>query len=218
MYHMSSTEERIQQFENMTQADPDNDMAHFSLGGLYLEVDRPADAAASFQRCIQLNPQMSKAYQLAGDALARAGDNAQAAEVLHAGFAVAESLGDVMPRDAIGDLLEQIGEPRPVTAPSEEGPGQEAPPGDAFVCRRTGRPGTQMDTPPMRGRIGEWIHQNITQETWDEWIGQGTKVINELRLDFSREEDQDTYDQHMYEFLGIDPVEFTGAESSTGSS
>ena len=53
----------------------------------------------------------------------------------------------------------------------------------------------------------EWIRDNISAETWHEWIGQGTKVINELRLDFSREEDQAVYDQHMYEFLGIDDEE-----------
>ena len=39
---------------------------------------------------------------------------------------------------------------------------------------------------------------------WQTWIAQGTKVINELRLDFSREEDQKVFDQYMCEFLGID--------------
>ena len=56
----------------------------------------------------------------------------------------------------------------------------------------------------MRGALGQWIYENISVETWREWIGQGTKVINELRLDFSREEDQRVFDQHMCEFLGID--------------
>ena len=36
-----------------------------------------------------------------------------------------------------------------------------------------------------------------------DWIGQGTKVINELRLDFSREEDQKSYEDNMIEFLSI---------------
>ena len=44
----------------------------------------------------------------------------------------------------------------------------------------------------------------MAQETWEDWIKQGTKVINELRLDFSRDEDQETYDRYMYEFLGLD--------------
>ena len=29
-------------------------------------------------------------------------------------------------------------------------------------------------------------------------------MINELRLDFSRDEDQRVFDQHMYEYLGMD--------------
>ena len=45
---------------------------------------------------------------------------------------------------------------------------------------------------------------NISQETWRQWIGQGTKVINELRLDFTRDRDQEIYDQQMREYLGID--------------
>ena len=35
---------RIAQFENMCQADPDNDMAHFSLGGAYAQDGRHEDA------------------------------------------------------------------------------------------------------------------------------------------------------------------------------
>lgn len=59
-------------------------------------------------------------------------------------------------------------------------------------------------SPPFKGAIGAWIQENISNETWNDWIGQGTKVINELRLDFSRDEDQETYERQMYEFLGID--------------
>ncbi len=43
------------------------------------------------------------------------------------------------------------------------------------------------------------------------------KVINELRLDFSSEQDQDVYEQHMYEFLGIDEAllaELKGASTA----
>ena len=34
--------QRIAQFENMAHADPDNEMAHFSLGGAYAQACRPA--------------------------------------------------------------------------------------------------------------------------------------------------------------------------------
>ena len=40
-------------------------------------------------------------------------------------------------------------------------------------------------------------------DKWNLWIGQGTKVINELRLDFSRSEDQKSFEEYMAEFLGI---------------
>jgi Fe-S cluster biosynthesis and repair protein YggX len=75
------------------------------------------------------------------------------------------------------------------------------------MCASSGRPGNQLDDPPFRGPIGQWIHAHISAETWQVWIDQGTKVINELRLDFSREEDQNTYDLQMYDFLGINPDE-----------
>ena len=64
---MTDADARIAQFEKMAQADPDNDMAHFSLGNACLQVGRFADAARSLLRCVELNPDMSKAYQLAGD-------------------------------------------------------------------------------------------------------------------------------------------------------
>jgi Fe-S cluster biosynthesis and repair protein YggX len=79
----------------------------------------------------------------------------------------------------------------------------ELPPG-TFLCTRTGKPGHKLVRPPFKGPIGQWIFDNISKETFDEWIRQGTKVINELRLDLSREQDSQTYDKHMRDYLGID--------------
>ena len=73
----------------------------------------------------------------------------------------------------------------------------------AFVCTKTGRPGTELESPPFNGAVGEWIKQNISKETWNEWLAQGTKVINELRLDLSKDEDAETYDRYMHEYLGV---------------
>ena len=61
--------ERIAQFENMCQADPENDMAHFSLGGAYAQSERYAEAAQSYLNCIKANDAMSKARQLAAECL-----------------------------------------------------------------------------------------------------------------------------------------------------
>ena len=212
---MQELKEKIERFEHMTAADPDNDMAHFSLGSAYLQAGRAAEAAKSFEQCIKLNPDMSKAYQLAGDAMIKAGWADKAVNTLNTGYEVAASKGDQMPRQAIAELLESLGRTPPQLSNEVEAQAARAASGEMFVCQRTGRPGSKLEDPPIRGPVGEWIQNNIAAETWRDWIGQGTKVINELRLDFSREEDQQTYDQYMYEFLGIDKdllKELKGAE------
>lgn len=196
-------EARIRQFETMVrpEADPNNDMAWFSLGGAYRDAGRHKDAGEAYVRCFELNPDMTKAYQLAGASFIDAEMKEKAGEVLVEGYKAAAARGDRMPQKAMGDLLQKLGKPVPeVKAASTPA---KAPPG-SFVCARTGRPGTKMARAPFRGPIGEWIAEHISRETFDAWIGQGTKVINELRLDLSRDQDSAIYDQHMREFLGID--------------
>ena len=202
---MSTPAERIAQFENMVQADPENDMAHFSLGNQYLQAERYAEAAQSLERCLELNPEMSKAYQLAGEAMIKAGWTDKAVETLNTGYEVAAGKGDLMPKNAMADLLRSIGKEPPALSAEVEKQAEALKESGAFICQRTGRPGTQLPDPPMRGPVGQYIHENISAETWREWIDQGTKVINELRLDFSRDRDQEVYEQHMMEYLGIDP-------------
>lgn len=193
-------DERIAQFRNMAEADPDNEMAHFSLGNALLQAGRPAEAAPSFMRCIKVNPDMSKAYQLAGNAYIAAENPDAARDVLLDGYRTAGRKGDLMPKTAIRDMLVELGAEIPEVREAES---SEVPSG-TFMCQATGRPGTQLEKPPFRGALGQKIYESVSAETWREWIGQGTKVINELRLDLSREDHSRLYDQHMIEFLGLD--------------
>lgn len=206
---------RIAQFEKMASADPDNDMAHFSLGNAYLQAGRAAEAATSLERCVELNPDMSKAFQLGGKAMIEAGWADRAVAFLERGYVVAAAKGDRLPQTAIADLLRSIGREPPKLSKDVDEAAERLRASGAFVCRRTGRPGSKLEKPPFRGRLGAWIFENISSETWHEWIGQGTKVINELRLDFSRDRDQEIYDSHMREFLGIDADTLKAIESGT---
>ncbi len=207
--------QRIAQFENMVQADPENDMAHYSLGNAYGQAERHMDAAESFTRCTQLNPSFSKAYQLAGQHFMSAGELSKATEILTEGYKVASEKGDLMPKKAMAELLTKMGQPLPEvkSAPAAAA----AAPAGSFVCRQTGEAGTQLPKPPFKGPVGRWIYENISAQTWDAWIRQGTKVINELRLDLSREQDSDTYDRHMREYLGIDDALLEKLESGTAA-
>ncbi|MCA9279992.1 MAG: Fe(2+)-trafficking protein [Phycisphaeraceae bacterium] len=195
-------DERIAQFENMAREDSTNEMAHFSLGNAYSQAGRFAEATASFEECIRLNENLSKAYQLCGAAYLAQGEDDKAADILTRGYTIAALRGDLMPKKAMEELLHKLGRPIPDVAPPPSAT-PDSPTG-SFTCQRTGRPGHKMDRPPFRGPVGQWIYENISRETFDAWIRQGTKVINELRLDLSREEDADTYDLHMREYLGID--------------
>ncbi|MCK6478296.1 MAG: Fe(2+)-trafficking protein, partial [Phycisphaerales bacterium] len=143
----------------------------------------------------------SKAYQLAGQSLVDSGDTAGAGRVLTEGYTVAAQRGDRMPMKAMGDLLAKLGLPVPQTVAAAAAPVAYE---GSFTCKRTGRPGSKLGRPPFRGPVGQWIFENISSETWNAWIAQGTKVINELRLDLSTEDGAATYDRHMREYLGID--------------
>ena len=225
---MSDLEKRIAQFQNMAQADPDNEMAHFSLAGALAQAQRYAESAAAYERCTELAPTMSRAYQLAAENFLKVGQKDRATQLALRGYTIAAERGDLRPKNALADMLTtQLGKDLPAVhgksggaaggggmrdvdllggaAAGKKEPAYSGPLAEGMIVdAKTGRPGRKMPRPPFRGPVGEWIQQHITQETFNAWIAQGTKVINELRLDMSRDQDADVYDQHMREYLGLD--------------
>ncbi len=195
--------ERIAQWEKMTREAPD-DMSWLSLGTAYRDAGRLEDADKALAKAITLNDSMSKAYQLRAQVLIQLGHHDEAAEVLTAGYIKAAARGDVMPQRAMESLLQKLGQPIPgVEAVAAAMPKIDPADPNAIIDKRSGKPGTKLPDPPMRGPVGKFIFAHYSQQTWREWIGQGTKVINELRLDFSRPDHQKVYEQHMLEWLGI---------------
>jgi len=186
----------------MAREAPD-DMAYFSLGSAYREAGRLEEAEQALATALQYNPQMSRAYQLRGQVLIKLDRNEEAAELLTTGYKVAAERGDVMPQKAIGSLLQKLGIELPEVEDAEAKKAEVEASGDTVLDRRTGQPQPRMEDPPIRGPLGRFIYDHFGQHTWRDWIGQGTKVINELRLDFSDPEHQKIYDQHMMEWLQI---------------
>ena len=69
-----------------------------------------------------------------------------------------------------------------------------------------------MPAPPFKDELGRTIQEKICADCWGSWLKDySIKVINELRLDLSREDHQTQYDRYMLEFLGLE-------ESSSGTS
>lgn len=204
---MDNVAERIEQWERMAEQAPD-DMAFFSLGSAYRDAERHSDAAGAFTKAIDHNAGLSKAYQFLGESLLHLGREDEAKDALTSGYVQAAQRGDVKVQEAIAEHLAELNvEPPEVKTAAQKQAELDAAAGEGgssmVVDRRTGQPQPRLPDPPMRGPIGRYIFEHYGQVTWSQWIGQGTKVINELRLDLSRPEHQDVYEQHMLEWLGI---------------
>lgn len=202
-----SNEQRIQQFKTMAEADPENELGHFSLGKAYLETERFEEAVPSLSRALDLNPRMSKAYHLLGQALDKAGNRDEAIDVLKRGANSAHEQGDVMARDAMTQLLSAWNVTVPLfsTLPATDNtPAEGGTSSSGFRCSRCGRPNGQMEKAPFKGKLGEKLFNNVCANCWKEWIPTGTKVINELSLVLSTPEGSKAYDQYMLEFLQLE--------------
>ena len=202
---MSQLQERIDQFRKMASDDPDNELGHFRLGQLLQEGEQYDDAAASFRRTLELSPTFSKAYQLLAACLIKRDQKTEAIEVLTNGWKNADERGDRMPKDAMADMLRQLGASVPEAQKVVEDDG----PATGFHCVRpgcaAGKRAVPLASPPVPDAIGQRILREICAECWNDWLkNQSIKVINELRIDLSTEFGQEEYDKYMQGYFGFD--------------
>ena len=198
---MSESNARIDQFRKMASDDPNNELGHFSLGRALMDAGQFEEGVASLDRALAINPNLSKAYELAATSLLRLNKRDDAVARLTAGVKVADARGDVMPRGAMTKMLQDLGAPVPELASSKQ---EAAPIGEGEVkCKRCGKVKPRLPKPPMRNAFGQEIYENICPDCWREAIGQGTKVINELRLPMNDPQADKIWDQHIREFLNL---------------
>lgn len=194
--------ERIERFEKMAAADPGNELGHFSLGKAYLDGGMYEKAVGSLKKVVEINPGFSKAWAILGSAQKLAGDRDGAIASWTKGYEVAQERGDLMPRNEMARELKELGAPVPEAKAAELTPELAA--AGNISCRRCGKVSPKMAERPFGGELGERIHHSVCGPCFREWIGQGTKVINELRLNLTEKSAQDTYDEHMKEFLNLE--------------
>jgi Fe-S cluster biosynthesis and repair protein YggX len=197
---MPTNEERIEQFRKMANDDPANELGHFSLGRALLDAGRFDEAIESLRKTLELNANLSKAYLLLAQAHLKNNQKDAAIARLTQGALVADDRGDMLPRNEMVAMLKELDAPLPELKSSERkvevGTGQ-------VLDRRTGQPGTQLPKPPFSNKMGQMIFENVSAESWRDWIGMGTKVINELRLPLNDPQAQKIFDEHMLEFLNL---------------
>jgi len=191
---------RIEQFRKMAEADPNNELGHFSLGRAYIDAGLFHEASESLEKAISINANLSKAYQLLATSLLQQGRKDAAIDRLIQGVKVADDRGDLMPRNEMAKMLKDMGAPVPDL--KEVKPPREVGQGEVF-CKRCGQIKPTLTKPPFSNPQGKLIFENICADCWREWIGMGTKVINEMRLPLSDPQAQKIFDQHMLEFLNL---------------
>ena len=194
-------EQRLANFKKMAEADPDNELAHFSLGKLYFETGAHEDAERSLRRALELSPKHSLAHRFLGETLLARGEREAAIELLKAGVLSAHEKGEFMPRNQMQEILRDQGV-EPPSLPTENLQTAGGAAGD-FVCRRCSQSNPQLANAPFNNDLGKTIHDAICQSCWKEWMAMSVKVINELRLNLMSQKDSDVYDEHMKEFLGL---------------
>ena len=197
---MADMASRIEQFRKMASDDPKNELGHFSLGKALLDNGQYREAIASLKTCLALNPNISKAYQLLGAALLKLNQKDEAIAALTAGATRADERREMMPRNEMATMLKELGAPVPEfkQAVSDHAVGE-----GEVLCQRCNKVKKRMTSAPFRNPIGQEIFEKICADCFREWIGMGTKVINELRLPLNDPAAQKVYDQHMMEFLNL---------------
>ncbi|MCS7034037.1 MAG: Fe(2+)-trafficking protein, partial [Phycisphaerae bacterium] len=191
---------RIEQFRKMANDDPNNELAHFSLGKALLEAGLAGEAVGSFRRAIELNPNLSKAYQLLAAAQLQISDRSAAVATLTEGVKAADRRGDSLVKNEMIATLRELGAP----VPELKAAGPVVTAGEGQVhCRRCGNVGPRLAKPPFRNAFGQEIFEGTCTSCWAEAIRMGTKVINELRLPLADPQAQRIWDQHIREFLNL---------------
>jgi Fe-S cluster biosynthesis and repair protein YggX len=198
---MAANSERIEQFRKMAEADPTNEIGHFSLGRELLAAGDLDGAVQSLRRVIELNPNISKAYQMIGTALKQQGNLPGAVEIWTKGVTTADSRGELMPRNEMIQLLKDAGAAVPELLNKQTV--QTVSDGEV-LCKRCGKISKKLAKPPFKNAFGKAVFDQICTDCWREAIGLGTKVINELRLPLADPQAQKVWDQHIKEFLNIE--------------
>ena len=116
------------------------------------------------------------------------------------GAKIANSRGDMMPKNEMLTMLKELGTEMPeLTA---EQPAAAVGEGEV-LCRRCGLVKRKMPSQPFSNAMGKEIYEKVCNDCWREWIGMGTKLINEMRLPLADPQAQKIFDQNMIEFLNL---------------
>jgi Fe-S cluster biosynthesis and repair protein YggX len=68
-------------------------------------------------------------------------------------------------------------------------------------CVKLNKPLPGLDHAPFQGELGRRIYLQVSAIAWKQWIGEATKLINELRLNPAEPADRAVLDKKLLAFL-----------------
>ncbi|MBI2820769.1 MAG: tetratricopeptide repeat protein [Acidobacteria bacterium] len=113
----NDSEDRLDQFRQLVEADPGDSLAWYGLGCECLKAQRFEEAAAAFYKVVELDANHSAAHRHLGYALLRAGDFDAARAAFQRGIPIARQNGDLQTVKEMQALLNKL----------EKKPGQDGP-------------------------------------------------------------------------------------------
>lgn len=99
------SQSRIEVFEQMARAQPEEVMVWYGLGTEYAKLERWPEAANALGQVVRLNPDYTAAYQLLGTALLNQGQQTQARRAWEDGIEAAKRTGAWKARQHMEGLL-----------------------------------------------------------------------------------------------------------------
>jgi tetratricopeptide (TPR) repeat protein len=110
----SSTEalaKKIEQFEKLVAHNAQDVLSRFTLGRAYLEARRFDDAVRTLEELLTIKTDYTAAFVLLGDAYEGGGKIARAIKTWKRGVELAQSKGDLHPRNQMQERLARLGVP-----------------------------------------------------------------------------------------------------------
>lgn len=75
------------------------------------------------------------------------------------------------------------------------------------TCRRCAQTAEPMPRPPFGGALGQTIHETVCNDCWRAWVGEQTKIINEMRLSLGDPKAREILDRQMRLFLKLEEAQ-----------
>ena len=101
-------EERVGMFKQVLEIDPQDQVANFGLGSIYLETGRYEEGLEPLKTVIEAHQDYSAAYLLLGKTWEKLSNREEAIEIYKQGIAAASKKGDLMPLKDMQNRMNQL--------------------------------------------------------------------------------------------------------------